>query len=76
MLPTDTVGVESLRRRLSALLLDHIRSELPSLCTEVEERLQLCEKDLKCIGDEQSSSRDQTASMKSTESVGILKYIL
>ena len=60
MLPKDIVGIDSLRRRLSALLLDHIRSELPSLCGEAEEHLRICEGDLKCIGDERSSSRDQT----------------
>lgn len=60
MLPKDIVGIDSLRQRLSALLLDHIRSELPSLCGEVKEHLRSCERELKCIGDERSSSRDQT----------------
>lgn len=58
-LSKDVVGVDSLRRRLSALLLDHIRSELPSVCREVKEKLLKCEKDLKSMGDERSSSRDQ-----------------
>ena len=60
MLPKDIVGIDSLRRRLSTLLLDHIHSELPSLCGEIEEHLKICERDLKCIGDQRSSLRDQT----------------
>jgi hypothetical protein len=60
ILPKDMVGIVPLRRRLSALLLDHIRSGLPSLCVEIEEHLQICESDLRCMGDERSSIKDQS----------------
>lgn len=45
---------------MSTLLLDHIRSELPSLCGEIEKQLQSCDKDLRCIEDERSSLRVQS----------------
>lgn len=59
MLLKNIVDINSLRRRLSILLLDHIHSELPSLCDEIEKHLKIYERDLKCISDEQSSLRDQ-----------------
>jgi len=57
----DLVGVKSLRVRLSRLLLNHIRKELPTVCTEISEQLKTCEEELKQMGDERSTSIDQYA---------------
>lgn len=39
VLPKDSVGIESLRRRLSILLFEHVKKELPSLRDELESKL-------------------------------------
>ncbi|KAL3424262.1 dynamin family protein [Phlyctema vagabunda] len=38
-LAKDTVGIETLRRRLATLLFDHVKRELPNLRQEIEEAL-------------------------------------
>ena len=59
-LPGDTVGVESLRTRLSSLLLDHICRELPAVCDELINQLSICQDELKRMGDDRSSSKEQS----------------
>ncbi len=57
----DVVGVKSLRVRLSGLLLNHVRKELPTVCAEITEQLRTCEEELKQMGDQRSTSMDQYA---------------
>ena len=47
--------------RLSGLLLNHIRKELPTVCAEITEQLRKCEEELKQMGDQRSTSTDQFA---------------
>ncbi|TVY87611.1 Interferon-induced GTP-binding protein [Lachnellula willkommii] len=49
-LPPDHVGIDSLRKRLSQLLFEHIRRELPKLKAEVEGKLETFEQALKLMG--------------------------
>ncbi|TVY12861.1 Interferon-induced GTP-binding protein Mx [Lachnellula arida] len=49
-LPPDHVGIDSLRKRLSQLLFEHIRRELPKLRAEVEGKLETFEQALKLMG--------------------------
>ncbi|KAF2158470.1 hypothetical protein M409DRAFT_71632 [Zasmidium cellare ATCC 36951] len=49
-LPRSTVAVGPLRTRLSRVLLDQIRSELPALTREIEQKLYECKVDLRKMG--------------------------
>jgi hypothetical protein len=49
-LPADTVGIDALRRRLSLLLFDHIKHELPQLRRDLEAALENTEADLSVLG--------------------------
>lgn len=57
----DSIGVKSLRVRLSGLLLNHIRKEMPTVCAEITEQLKTCEEELKQMGDERGTSMEQYA---------------
>ncbi|TVY46718.1 Interferon-induced GTP-binding protein [Lachnellula occidentalis] len=50
VLPPDHVGIDALRKRLSQLLFEHIRRELPKLKAEVEGKLETHEQTLKLMG--------------------------
>lgn len=52
-------GVELLRSRLSTLLLDHIKKELPRVRREISSGLQSCEKELETLGQRRSTSEEQ-----------------
>ncbi|OQV10542.1 hypothetical protein CLAIMM_14523 isoform 2 [Cladophialophora immunda] len=56
-LPKGRVGIQSLRTRLSKILLSHISKELPEILREVESGILKCEEGLKELG----SSRDTIA---------------
>ena len=57
-LPADCVGIDALRVRLSKLLFEHVRQELPKLRNDLEEALTAASKQLDVMGDRRSSSED------------------
>jgi hypothetical protein len=58
-MPRTLVGIDSLRNRLSKLLLAQIASELPSLINEIEVKLDDCHEELKSLGDARESQAQQ-----------------
>ena len=58
-LPRDMVGVDSLRRRLSRILLEQIRRYLPSLMNDVQSNIQECRKKLLKLGDSRDTLEKQ-----------------
>ena len=50
-LPKDTVGIASLRRRLSKILFSQIAAELPNLIEEIDRLLNQCEGELNNLGE-------------------------
>ena len=57
-LPADCVGIDTLRVRLSKLLFEHVRQELPKLRSDLEEALMSATKQLNVMGDRRSTSAD------------------
>lgn len=57
-LPTDCVGIDALRVRLSKLLFEHVRQELPKLRSDLEEALMSATKQLNVMGDRRSTPVD------------------
>ena len=51
-------GVESLRKRLSKVLLDHIKKNLPNLIDNIETRLRACQRDLTRAGKPRSTPEE------------------
>jgi hypothetical protein len=58
-LPNECKGIETLRTRLSALLHNHLKTELPHLKTELSEKLQATTKDLEHLGVKRSTVLEQ-----------------
>ena len=58
-LPRDNVGIESLRTRLSELLFEHIKKELPDLRTELDKKLVDTTKELQRLGAQRSTVGEQ-----------------
>ncbi|TFA99395.1 Interferon-induced GTP-binding protein Mx1 [Trichoderma ghanense] len=58
-LPESSLGIASLRSRLSKLLLHQIASELPSLMKEISREVDSCETELKKFGDPRTSPQEQ-----------------
>ncbi|KAF2636402.1 GTP-binding protein [Massarina eburnea CBS 473.64] len=58
-LPNDCKGIETLRTRLSSLLQDHLKNELPHLKTELMEKLQKTTKELQKLGIKRSTVPEQ-----------------
>lgn len=58
-LPRSLVGVDSLRTRLSSLLLGQIASELPSLIDEINEKINSCRLQLQKLGDPRATVDEQ-----------------
>ena len=54
-------GIESLRTRLSELLLSQIALELPNLIEEIGEKAKCCEEELNQLGEPRVSKNDQRA---------------
>lgn len=57
-LPADCVGIDALRIRLSKLLFEHLRQELPKLRRDLEEALTTASKQLNVMGDRRSTPAD------------------
>ena len=57
-LPTDCVGIDALRVRLSKLLFEHVRQELPKLRSDLEEVLSATSSQLAIMGDRRATSAD------------------
>lgn len=53
--PPTNRGIESLRKRLSKVLLDHIKTSLPDLVRQIEARLRACQEDVDRLGDSRST---------------------
>jgi hypothetical protein len=58
-LPRESVGIDSLRTRLSSLLLHHLIKELPSLKEEMNEKLETAERDLAALGEKRETLAEQ-----------------
>ena len=54
-LGADSLGVETLRSRLSTLLFEHVRRELPQLQKDLQQALRESEKQLEAMGDSRSN---------------------
>ena len=57
-LPQDCVGVASLRERLSLLLFNHVKQELPTLRNDLEEALTDSQRLLDTIGDRRTTAQE------------------
>jgi GTPase SAR1 family protein len=57
-LPKDCVGIDALRTRLSALLFEHVKQELPSLRNDLEEAMSDANAQLAMLGDRRTSPSD------------------
>ncbi|KAI9886420.1 MAG: hypothetical protein M1823_001809 [Watsoniomyces obsoletus] len=57
-LPRDCVGIDALRDRLSRLLFNHVKQELPRLRTELDEALADSQRQMKGLGERRSSPED------------------
>ncbi|CAG8900109.1 unnamed protein product [Penicillium egyptiacum] len=58
-LPGDQVGIESLRNRLSKILLGHVRRNLPGLIADIQERISRNEQTLAKMGAPRTSLQEQ-----------------
>ncbi|KAE8334718.1 hypothetical protein BDV24DRAFT_172020 [Aspergillus arachidicola] len=58
-LSRDCVGVESLRRRLSSVLLQHVRHNLPSLITDIQDQIADRQRRLAKLGPARSTLQQQ-----------------
>ncbi|KAJ5165387.1 Dynamin [Penicillium coprophilum] len=58
-LPRDQVGIESLRRRLSKILLGHVRRNLPGLIADIQERIARNEQTLAKMGVPRTTLQEQ-----------------
>ncbi|KAG9242207.1 P-loop containing nucleoside triphosphate hydrolase protein [Calycina marina] len=58
-LPRGILGVAQLRERLSKVLLDHIKSELPALIREIQNTLNESQQALTRLGDRRGSAENQ-----------------
>ncbi|CAJ2509310.1 Uu.00g143360.m01.CDS01 [Anthostomella pinea] len=57
-LPKETVGIDALRVRLSHLLFEHVKNELPRLKDDLERALEAAMNDMKILGDARSTVAD------------------
>ncbi|TEA14872.1 Interferon-induced GTP-binding protein Mx [Colletotrichum sidae] len=55
VLPQEMVGIETLRTRLSQLLFEHVKAELPQLSEDLERALQIDRHELDLLGDMRST---------------------
>ncbi|KAF5859807.1 hypothetical protein ETB97_002416 [Aspergillus alliaceus] len=58
-LPRSHVGIDTLRERLSRLLLGQIAAELPSLMNEIQAKIDECVKRLEKLGEPRSTLQEQ-----------------
>jgi GTP-binding protein EngB required for normal cell division len=59
-LPPDNLGIDTLRSRLSKLLFNHIRQELPAVASEIEAALIKSKAELERMGKGRTSLKDQS----------------
>jgi hypothetical protein len=57
-LPKEKLGVDALRRRLSVLLFEHVKNELPKLREDLETALRLAQRKLSQLGNRRSTSAE------------------
>lgn len=57
-LPKDCVGIDTLRTRLSVLLFEHVKQELPKLRQDLEEALREAQEERDLLGAPRSSSEE------------------
>ncbi|KAH9217655.1 P-loop containing nucleoside triphosphate hydrolase protein [Leptodontidium sp. 2 PMI_412] len=57
-LPKENVGIDTLRSRLSQLLFEHVKQELPKLRQDLEKALAEAKGDLALLGDARSNSAE------------------
>ncbi|OJK01635.1 hypothetical protein ASPACDRAFT_51424 [Aspergillus aculeatus ATCC 16872] len=58
-IPSENVGIDSLRRRLSNILFKHIRRNLPELVTDVRKKIEIRQSRLTTLGEARSSLQQQ-----------------
>lgn len=58
-LPRECVGIESLRERLSKLLLNHLIKELPALKGEMNTKLQATNDEITKLGEKRTTINEQ-----------------
>ena len=58
-LPSTNVGIAALRTRLSKVLFEQVRTELPNLVRDIEEKLSHCESELEKLGTALPTVQDQ-----------------
>jgi GTPase SAR1 family protein len=58
-IPRDRVGIDSLRHRLSKILLNHIRRHLPEMVTEIKEKIAERQQSRLKLGDARSTIQEQ-----------------
>jgi len=57
-LPTNSVGIDTLRSRLSMLLFEHVRQELPKLRNDLEGALNTSQQQLDVLGDRRTQAHE------------------
>lgn len=57
-LPEENVGIDTLRRRLSVLLFEHVKQELPKLRSDLEEALLEAKTQLQVMGSNRTTAAD------------------
>lgn len=57
-LPSHAVGIDSLRKRLSLLLFEHVKRELPGLRQELDDTLEDAQTELEMLGRARSSTKE------------------
>lgn len=58
-LPRQSVGIHALRDKLSQVLLNHIRAELPKLVNDIKEKLEDCKSTLARLGPHRDNFKQQ-----------------
>ena len=58
-LSREIVGVDSLRRRLSKVLVKHVRRNLPDLITDIQRQIEVRQKHLERLGPARSTAQEQ-----------------
>jgi energy-coupling factor transporter ATP-binding protein EcfA2 len=58
-LPKSAAGIETLRRRLSKILVQQIAAELPSLIEEIDSKCNICSSDLEKLGYPRATEKEQ-----------------
>jgi hypothetical protein len=58
-LPRENVGINSLRERLSKLLLNHLVKELPALKEEISSKLKITIEEIEKLGEKRDTSNEQ-----------------